>query len=281
MIELIKEFSEKNNILYGVCGVKMRQELKGALLNVKTPFVAFENDYRLDPLKTLPNAKSIIVIGVPYKKMDTAVNIAGKVKISMNAAEIDYHTQVMEVLKSLDEYLKKEFDFESFLSADTGPLIERELAVMSGIGYYGKNGCVINETYGSLFNIGYIITDKLIEHTKSNIGENICGSCKKCIDGCINGALSESGFDYVKCVSSLTQSKTEEVFDKKTLNGYIYGCDICQLLCPYNDKLPTHDNSCCYYDRDYILSLSNREFREKFKDTGIYWRGNAIIKRNV
>lgn len=282
----IYKFAKENDILIGICSVERFDYIKEILEIKRTPFTEQDVEKRINPLKVMSAAKSIIVIGVNYNKAFKIINdnvIRGR--ISINAVSTDYHHIVNEKLEHLKDYISKYKNFEYKIFTDTGPLVDRELAKRSGLGWQGKNCSVISNKFGSFFSIGYMITDMELKYSIGyDYNYSKCNNCDKCIKACPNGALSNSGFDYKRCVSYLTQTKDNINFDTMiNMKNNIYGCDICQLVCPYNKGKPKA--SICDTEQitppiESILNISNREFNIKFKNTAAGWRGKKILQRN-
>lgn len=195
----------------------------------------------------------------------------------------DYHVVVKNKMRPIVDFLNREgFRAESF--ADTGSLNERLLARLSGIAFFGKNHMAINSRLGSFFFIGYILTDCEIEPDEEN--KESCMNCGKCINACPLGALKRDGFDAELCLSYISQKKgelTKEEIDALGRAGTVWGCDICQDVCPHNSKVPETDID--EFKKDIIVNLniedmSNREFKSKFGDRAFSWRGKNVILRN-
>lgn len=229
--------------------------------------------------KNLPeNSKSIIVCAFSY------YNGEKKGNISRYAQGADYHIVAREKMKSVCELLKENgFFAESF--ADTGDLNERILAKLSGIAFFGKNQMAINRTLGSYFFIGYIITDCELQADKPNTLN--CAGCGKCIDACPLGALSEDCFCEEKCLSYITQKKGELSMEEKAAiknAKTIWGCDICQEVCPHNRGLTV--TSIPEFKENLIVNLeldetlTNKEFKEIYGDRAFAWRGKKVLERN-
>jgi len=150
------------------------------------------------------------------------------------------------------------------------------------MGDVGKNGCVVTKNGGSAVFLGYIITDIELDFYIEKA--TVCKSCGECIKACPTGALSEDGYDMTKCISYISQLKRELTEEEMLLLGNnIYGCDCCQLVCPLNAEAEKWTGSEEGYapSVEKLLSYSNREFKEAYGDTAIFWRGNSVIKRNA
>ncbi len=203
--------------------------------------------------------------------------------ISMYARGRDYHLVAKNILeKILSPYTD---NFEIF--ADIGPLDNIYVAQKSGLGIIGKNGLLINERLGSYFFIGYALTDLSIAPDSPLTFS--CLSCNLCIKECPGGALSENSFSIEKCASHISQKKgelKEEEISILKKSKLIFGCDICQKVCPMNK-----DKGSCLSEfkkdristlkKEDLIHLSNREFIEKYGDRAFSWRGKNVLLRNL
>lgn len=227
------------------------------------------------------NGKSAIVCLFPYFQGYSAGNL------SLYARSIDYHLIIKEKLDVLTEFIRTlspESICENF--ADIGPEIERQLAYDAGLGFFGKNGMLINDDFGSYFFIGYILCDLPLEDDKPL--DKSCMRCNACINACPGGALG-GGFDISKCASHISQKKgelTESEIAILKKSGLIFGCDTCQHVCPHNNITP---KPLCEFTDDLIHSLniedienlSNKEFIRKYKNRAFSWRGKNVLLRNI
>lgn len=243
-------------------------------------------DKRLNAKNLFPKCKSIIAIAVPYGQGYRIAGAKDKGLLSVSSHGIDYHIRVNSILNTLAEELMKYIDFKYHPCVDTGPLIDKEVCRGAGLGNYGKNSLLINENEGSFINLGYLLTDIQVE---GNIitESNICGTCNICVERCPNGAIShKGGINSMKCVSYLSQTKNYIPLDyRETMGRQIYGCDICQIVCPKNrdmlNKDTDEDYSGLLVDLGEILTISNRQFKGKYGHMAGAWRGRIIWKRNA
>lgn len=265
--------------------------------NLLSGFEEQSIDKRINPYLTLEEAQTIIVIGISYY-VDEAdiktINVENKNtnivtgEVSRSSWGSDYHNVLKNKMKMLIEYIKRNTkDFEYVYFTDTGPLVDRHLAYKAGIGWYGKNNCIITEEYGSWVFIGYILSNLKID---VEVSENkSCLNCNKCIRECPTGALMENNVYNAKlCISYLTQTKGDIDYNlREKMGKSLYGCDICQLACPHNSGKSTAHEEFVPNSDNYnphlleLLTLSNKQFREKFEKEALSWRGNRVIKRNA
>jgi len=219
--------------------------------------------------------KSVICCLFKLKKVNYKDN--NKIYFSSVAIGIDYHIRLKNKLNKICELLKNN-GYQSEIFVDNNSLDEKLLAYNCGLGFFGKNNLLINKKLGTYFNIGIILTDLKIDGNKS-INFN-CGNCNLCIKNCPTKALNENGIlNQKKCLSYLTQKKKLELGEEKSFNNCIYGCDKCMNICPYNKNVE-------YYEYDGIdpnefLNESEDEFKEKYKNSAVYWRGKKVLDRNI
>jgi len=286
---IIKRAQEVKIDLIGFVKAEEFHELKAILKDreSKNHLSGFEEKdikKRVNPKLLMENAKTIIVIGISYNN-PMGKNINGKV--SKSSLGIDYHIVLKDKMKKLINLIKEKYCFNYKCFVDTGPLVDRYLAYKSGIGWYGKNNCIISNIYGSWIFIGYIICDLKIEPDEPN--EKKCIECNKCLDACPTGALmNHYQYDAKKCISYLTQTKGYIDYDlREKMTKYIYGCDICQDVCPHNEGLDgLEDIDFKFEEFSFelepleILDMSKSDFNKKFGKLAMAWRGLNILKRN-
>lgn len=244
---------------------------------------------RIDPKLTMERVRSIIVIGISYNTgfmPENIYNLNGQ--LSMSSWGIDYHRVLKEKIEKLIEKIKEKKDFSYKVFVDTGPLVDRELAKKSNIGYYGKNCSIINKKYGSFIFLGYILTDMDLKKDKPN--EEDCGECDLCLRACPTGALEGAyNLNPKKCISYLTQTKENIAIElREKMGTSIYGCDICQRVCPKNKEveLSFHKefipkNTGGLIDLEKLLFISNKNFKKEFGTMAASWRGKNTLKRNA
>lgn len=264
--------------------LKIRRENKR-----DTSFEEKDLKKRINPKETLPNCKTIIVLGMSYNSDFKIENHPLKGSLSKSSWGEDYHNVLKRKMEKLIDSLKEKVDFDYKAFVDTGPLVDRELAKKSGLGYYGKNCSIINKEYGSFIFISYILTDLELEIEEISIDDD-CGDCDLCIRACPTGALeSEYTLNPKKCISYLTQTKEIIPADLREKMGIkIYGCDTCQMVCPKNKeiKIPNHKEFIPIktggsIDIKELFSMSNREFKNKYRHMAGSWRGKNTLKRNA
>lgn len=242
---------------------------------------------RLDVRNVFPECKSIIAVGVPYAEGYRKPVTENKGLLSVVSSGEDYHEKIKGILKELAGKIKEHTDFKYEICVDTSPLIDREICKNAGIGSYGKNTLLINEKFGPFINLGYLLTDLETECGSNTDNINICGDCRICMESCPNNAILKDGsINARKCVSYLTQTKNYIPFEyRKNMGNQIYGCDVCQLVCPKNklnsEKKPGTDYGGLLIDLSELMLMSNKEFASKYGRLSGSWRGRNIWKRNA
>ena len=221
------------------------------------------------------NAESVIVACFPYLLDNSEYT---DINISKYAVVTDYHNVAVSRLEKAVSRLKELFPKNKFTAfADNSPIPEVRAACFAGLGVRGMNSLLITEKYGSFVFIGEIVTDLDIEYIEAE--ERPCMGCKKCIESCPSSAIKENGFDRNVCLSEITQKKSELSEEEIRLMkecGCVWGCDICQDVCPMNKNaasttieeflsspVPHVSHGC---------SLENRAYE---------WRGRKVIERNI
>ena len=246
-------------------------------------------DKRKDVKRILPNAKSVISLGLNYYTADSYSNDKAAGKISRYAWGKDYHLIIWSMLDELEDELKKvDPRFESISYVDTGPVMDKAWAVRSGIGWLGKHTNVINREIGSWFFIANIITNYEFEYNEQI--PDFCGSCTACIDACpTNAIIQEYVVDANKCISYLTIENKKEIPEdfKSKFDNWLFGCDICQDVCPWNQKFPVETLIKDFHPQikeiylDEVIELTEEDFKERFKISPIKRAKLGGLKRNA
>jgi epoxyqueuosine reductase len=197
-------------------------------------YLARNPDARYDARSLLPDCRSVIVIALSYYTPDATWPIEGEPRVSRYAWGEDYHDVLKDKLRALAAWLDVELPGHRHKPCvDTSPLTEKSFAVAAGLGWQGRNSLVLNQRLGSYFFIGLLLTTA--ELPFGSPVDNACGTCTLCIQACPTDALVGPGIlDARRCVSYLTTERKVEVEPHEPLNGWLYGCDTCQQVCPYN-----------------------------------------------
>lgn len=276
--EIIKISNKLGINLIGFCKLEYFKDLENILkekenLNLKTSFEVGNIDD-----KTFKNSEysSAIVIGIPYKKINTSGRKKDEAYFSSVAVGADYHIILKDKLKFISEYLN-DLGYKFFIGVDNNIYNERYLAYKAGLGFFGKNGMLINDKYGSFFYIGIILTNALFEYNKP-INKK-CYECNKCIESCPTKAISEKYIDGNKCLSYITQKKNLTKEEETFINECVYGCDICQNVCPHNKDV--EEINAKFININSFLNMSEEEYKNIYKNNSSFWRGKKIIDRNI
>jgi len=246
-------------------------------------------DKRKDVRKIIPEAKSIISLGLNYYTPEKYSNQKNKGKVSRYAWGKDYHLIIWSMLNELEEELKKvDPNFESISYVDTGPVMDKAWAVRAGLGWLGKHTNVINREIGSWFFIANIITN--YEFDYSDKIPDFCGTCTACIDACpTNAIVQQYVIDANKCISYLTIENKNEISEefKGKFDNWLFGCDICQDVCPWNQKFPIETLLEDFQPQNKelnlneVLELNEEEFKDKFKTSPVKRAKLNGLKRNA
>lgn len=241
---------------------------------------------RINAKNLFTDCRSIIAIGVPYGEGYKMPSFSENGLLSVSSHGDDYHKKVNFLLNKLAEEIKCHIEFKYVACVDTTFLIDKEICKSAGIGSYGKNSLLINEKKGSFINLGYLLTD--IETEGDTIqNKDICGNCNICVKSCPNNAIFESGgINPKKCVSYLTQTKNYIPLDyRENMGRQIYGCDMCQIVCPKNkdvlNKKVSEDYLDLVIDLEELLNITNKDFLNKYGHMAGSWRGRNVWKRNA
>ena len=246
-------------------------------------------DKRLDPRLLVPGCKSVISLLFNYHT-EKKIKKDHEPKISSYAYGKDYHFVVKDKLKELLSRIKNLVgDVNGRVFVDSAPVMERAWAKKSGLGWIGKNTNLINKKVGSFFFIAELILDLELEYDQPTTDH--CGSCTACIDSCPTNALATPyKMDATKCISYATIELKNNIPDsfKDNMRGWIFGCDICQDVCPWN-KFSKNHNEPSFEDKKNVSDMSKKQwedltkevFDEVFKDSPIQRTGYDGIKRNI
>lgn len=273
--QLIKQ--EALRLGFDVCGIAEAQPLdddarrleqwlnKG--YNGKMQYMENYFDLRTDPRKLVPGAKSVVTLMLNY--FPEQEQKKGTPNVAKYAWGVDYHFVIKDKLKQLLAYIKEEIgevDGRGFV--DSAPVLERAWAVKSGLGWVGKNANLLTKSSGSFFFIATLISDlELVADAPFKTDH--CGTCTRCIDACPTDAIvSPTEVDGSKCISYFTIELKDALIPSayhEKMEGWMFGCDICQDVCPWNRFSKPH-NEPAFEPIAEILDLSLEEWQAMSED---------------
>lgn len=251
-----------------------------------------EPEKRSDPRLLFPGARSVIVAAVNYFTPHEHSNSPGEGKLSRYAWGDDYHEVVVEKLRHLLAWISEECPGTSGkVCVDTSPFMDKAWAVRSGIGWLGKHSNVITKDLGSWVFIGSIILDIELDYDTTLVDDH-CGTCTACLDACPTKAIVEPYVvDSRKCISFATIELRDETLPPEIasdLNGWLYGCDTCQDVCPWNRfETPAREarfeprNGDTSLDLDTVISMTHEEYVERFRRSAVKRAKLSGLKRNA
>lgn len=240
---------------------------------VDTDSLIYQKEYLL---KNKDNFKNCIVLCIPYRTQNNNPD-----NFSKYAATQDYHLYTTELFKRLYVSFSKVFPKDTFVGfADHSPINERDAAFKANLGFIGKNSMLINKRYGSYIFIASIFTTLSLEI--SSFSEEHCCNCGKCLEACPSGALKSN---FENCLSYITQKKNKTNIEINIMknNKSVWGCDICQDVCPHNSN--TEYSPIPFFNNNIINHLTsdliNNMTEEEFIKRAFAWRGRKIILENL
>jgi epoxyqueuosine reductase len=245
---------------------------------------------RTDPRKLFDNAQSVIVVLLNYFPAATIPG-KGNYQISKYAYGTDYHVVLKDKLKELIAFIQTQAPGSNARAfVDSAPVLERSWAQRAGLGWIGKNTCLITKEQGSFFFIGEIITDLELAYDDHQV-PNHCGGCTRCLEACPTSALDKDGLDSRKCISYWTIEYRGEKFPdelKSNFENWIFGCDICQDVCPWNRLSVAHKEPAFNPPEELIRmrkpgwrSLTQDHFNSIFRKSPVKRARFKGLKRNI
>jgi epoxyqueuosine reductase len=260
-------------------------------------YMARDPGRRSRPREVLPGAKSVIVLALNYAPADPDRGAAGLApatgRVSRYAWGRDYHDIIEERHVQLEAFIRGSAgpgaEFRSYV--DHGPVLEKAFARQAGLGFIGKNTLLITEAFGSYVFLSVILTTLELDPGSARTSE--CGSCRACLDACPTGALTAPyALDANRCISYLTIENKTAIPDelKSRLKGWVFGCDICQEVCPYNARPkptavkefhPDHGAGARLDLKKVMAMESDEEFRAAFQGTPLLRPKREGLQRNA
>jgi epoxyqueuosine reductase len=233
---------------------------------------------RMDPQSILPGARSVIVCAMNYNTSHPGTRYDRlKAWVSRYAWGEDYHEVLRGKLEELARWVEENSGRRTKTYVDTGPLLERVYAKYAGVGWFGKNTCIIHEKVGSWIFLGCILTD--LDLVYDTPVPDRCGSCTRCIDACPTGAILEPYIlDSRKCISYTTIELRGEIpeSERPHIGHHLFGCDICQDVCPWNRRAPHSENPAFqpgpglfWPEIDRLLGMNDDDWRKMIRRTSM------------
>jgi epoxyqueuosine reductase len=244
---------------------------------------------RKDPSLIVPEAKSVVVVLDNYYTEEDDSDRAPP-RVAKYARGEDYHRVTRRRLVELGDFLRSQGATLSHSFTDAGPVPERELAQRAGLGWIGKNTMLVRPNTGSFFFIGSIFTDLMLEGD-APFELDRCGSCTRCLDACPTGAFVEPRLlDATRCISYLTIEQKNPIPDAlaERFEGYAFGCDICNDVCPWNQRFAQPTSIPEFHSRgrlagagaDHFEAMEEEEFNLSYGDTPLERPGLSGMRRN-
>lgn len=242
---------------------------------------------RFDASLLVEGAQSIVICAVSYlSPFSRGYADGARGKVASYALARDYHLTIKEMLAELAERLKRvapDLKFRAF--TDSAPVAEKTLAVRAGFGWIGRQSLVVNPKLGTMMLLGELVINEAVDEYSEPMRDVGCGSCRKCVESCPNSAILDNRLiDTRRCISCRTIER-EWKGESINLDGWIFGCDACQSVCPFNHHAPLHRNPRFdpKFDPTVIdwATLSEEEFAEIAGDTPLTRAGLERIKGNL
>ncbi|MEO1257285.1 MAG: tRNA epoxyqueuosine(34) reductase QueG [Bacteroidota bacterium] len=245
---------------------------------------------RIDPTKLVPGAKSVVVLMHNYFPKEVQKNMDAP-KIARYAYGQDYHFVLKRKLKALIYFIEENIgEVNGRCFVDSAPVMERDWARYAGVGWTGKNTLLIHPKAGSYFFLAELIID--LELMTGHPMKDYCGTCTRCIDACPTEAISPQGYllDASKCISYLTIELRDEIPEEFNgqMEGWMFGCDICQEVCPWNRFAKTHQEP-AFEPHPELMKMEKKEweeiteevFKKIFKKSAVKRTKFSGLKRNI
>lgn len=249
---------------------------------------------RADPREILPECKSILVLATAYPSPSGRGQGEGEIQVASYARGEDYHNilpaRMAELVRFIEEQVARPIKNRYY--TDTGPILERDLAQRAGIGWVGKNSCLINPKQGSYFFLSEIFLDLELEPDTPFVTDH-CGTCARCISACPTDCiLPNRTLDATRCISYLTIELKDDipVELREKIGNWVFGCDICQMVCPWNRFAPEGDSAFSDAPSTTLrtlpsptgeLTLTPQAFNQRFKRTPVSRAKRRGYLRNV
>lgn len=293
--------SEAEALGFSACGISKAEELTEDAermehwleknMQGEMSYLERNREKRYDVRLLVPGAQAVITVLYNYNPENPTLE-KSPYKIAKYAYGKDYHYVIKDKLKKLLKRIEERTGKRTARAfTDSAPLLDRALARKSGLGFIGKNTLLINRKLGSTLFIGHLVIDLELS-TDEETTVNFCGSCTKCIQACPTEALTPFELDARKCISYLTIEYRGQHLPKsirpEQMSQWVFGCDICQDVCPWNRKVPAHkeplfeaSEKLKSMKREDWINLDQATFKVLFQDTAVERTGFNGLKRNI
>jgi epoxyqueuosine reductase len=244
------------------------------------------------PRHVLDGARSLLVLGFPYRTVEPEVSQPTRGRVARYAWGTDYHEVLWQKLKQLEKLLLVREPHATVRTVvDTAPLLEREFAQLAGLGWIGKNTLLLNKLEGSYFFLAALLTDLDLDYDAPHAADH-CGTCRACLDACPTEAfVAPYVLDARRCISYLTiELKSPIPSDLRTgIDDWVFGCDVCQEVCPWNQRAPLSGEPALQprsemgtsLDLISLFALDEADFKRRFRDTPLWRPKRRGILRNA
>jgi epoxyqueuosine reductase len=244
------------------------------------------------PRHVLAGVRSIVMLGLPYHTVEDRQPRTGTGRISKYAfGPGDYHNVIHDKLRRLIDTLRELAPAARARGVvDSAPLLEREFAQMAGLGWIGKHTLLINKPAGSYFFLAALLTDQALDYDEAFTADH-CGTCRACLDACPTGAFPQPYvLDATRCISYLTIELRDHIPRelRPGLGDWLFGCDVCQDVCPWNQHAPASDEASFLPAEDSnpidlvaLFDLNEADFRRRFRQTPLWRAKRRGILRNA
>lgn len=246
---------------------------------------------RHDPNLVLPGVRSVVAAALGYRTAEPVATDCDSARISRYAWNEDYHQVLREKLNAVCDRLRmEEPEIGVRAVVDSAPVMERDYAQLAGLGWIGKNTLLLNKRLGSWFFLGAILVDRELEYDLPN-QTNHCGTCTRCLDECPTQAFNGPyQLDPRKCISYLTIELRTAIPEtlREGIGDWIFGCDVCQDVCPWNRRAPVTDRIEFKPHSDAnpiglveLLEMDEAAFRRRFRNTPLFRAKRSRVLRNA
>lgn len=301
-VELTRELKQRaGEIGFSLCGVcpavappgaARLDEWLAAGYAGQMHYLADRRDAYLDPNRVLDGVRSVVMLAMNYRTAEPVDPDAGQGRVSRYAwGEADYHDLIRERLDQLAEFLRDAVPTARVRGVvDTAPLLEREFAQLAGLGWIGKNTLLLNRAEGSWFFLAALLTNIELAYDVAHETDH-CGTCRACLDACPTDAFPQPYvLDASRCISYLT-IELREAIPVELRNGvgeWVFGCDVCQTVCPWNSRAPLSEKAefeprsdSNPLDLIELFELDEAAFRQRFRYTPLWRPRRRGLLRNA